>query len=279
MTSLTILDLPIRDIDVPTDRARTFDEAGAQMLAGIIADQGLHHPIRVLANGDRYTLVSGLSRLRAFEILARETIPASLSDAVDANAARLEELMENLGRSELIALDRCQHLYRLKRAWDESCVRPLVEVLTEEGGKSFPTPESEHEVYGFASTVAEKVGLSKRYINLSVKIWTSLTACAVSRLPGTDLADKMTELRALSEQQPGKQRQILDLILGDDHPEIHNVASALAYLEGGVQPSGDEMRLQVLRKSVAALPDQVFDRLIAENADRTIASLKRMGRI
>lgn len=60
---------------------------------------------------------------------------------------------------------------------------------------------------------------------------------------------------------------------------ISNVAGALAFLAGGVQPTGGEVRLEGLRKSVAALPDQVFDRLISENADRTIASLTRLGRI
>lgn len=279
MTSLTILDLPIRDIDVPAERARTFDEAGAQMLAGVIADQGLHHPIRVLANGDRYTLVSGLLRLRAFEILARETIPASLSDARDADAARLEEVMENLGRSELIALDRCQHLYRLKQAWDASRARPLTEVLSEEGGKSFPTPDAGQEVYGFASSVAEKIGLSKRYINLSVKIWTNLTAQAVSRLPGTDLAGKMTELRALSEQKPALQRQILDLILGEDHPDIQNVAAALAHLDRGAPVSAIEKQTEAVKTAFGKLTDAALDLVVSAQADRVMASLKRLGRI
>jgi len=40
----------------------------------------------------------------------QETIAARVSDAETDDQARLQEVMENLGRNELIALDRC-HLF------------------------------------------------------------------------------------------------------------------------------------------------------------------------
>lgn len=279
MTLLTILDLSIRDIDIPADRARDYDEAGAHLLAGVIAAQGLQHPIRVRNSGDRYTLISGLLRLRAFELLQRDTIPASLSSADSDEAARLEEVMENLGRAELIALDRCHHLYELKKAWEAAKARPLAEALTEEGGKTFPTHDDQVEIFGFAHAVAEKVGLSKRSINMAVKIWTDLTADAVSRLPGTKLATKQTELKALSEQKPTMQRRILDLILGDEQPDIENVGAALEFLTGGTAPTPFEKQYHAIAQGIRALPDDSLDRLLAENADRVLASLKRQGRI
>lgn len=279
MSNVEILDLSIKDIVIPADRARDYDEDHARALAALIQAQGLLHPIRVRAVGDGYSLISGLHRLRAHEMNGWGTIPATVSDAEDVNVARLEEVMENLGRAELIALDWCHHLYELKKAWSAAQVKPLVEVLCGEGRKSFPTSEQEPEVFGFASAVAEKIGLSKRYINLGVKIWTSLTADAAARLPGTDLARKMTELKALSEQKPPVQRRILDLILGDEHPDIQNVAGALAFIGGGVEVSPVERQFQAINTAFGKLADDALDMVVQNNADRMIASLKRIGRL
>ena len=279
MTSLTILDLAIRDIDVPDNRARDYDEADAHMLAGVIAEQGLHHPIRVRQIGDRYRLISGLRRLRAYELLQRDMIPASISTAESDEAARLEEVMENLGRAELIALDRCHHLYELRKAWEAAKARPLVEVLADGGGKSFSTFDDQPEVFGFARSVAEKVGLTKQAINMAVKIWTDLSPASRLRLVGTKLATKQTELKALSEEPAARQVRILDLILGSGHSEIENVAAALAYLENGIQPTALERKFRALSEGLKALPEASLDLLLVENEERIIASLKRRGRI
>jgi ParB family chromosome partitioning protein len=280
LKTLDIHDLPITSIVVPANRARDYDEAGAQMLAGIIAAQGLHHPIRVRPTGDRYTLISGLMRLRAFELLQRDTIPASLSGAASDEAARLEEVMENLGRSELIALDRCHHLHELKRVWQ------AMHPGSTHGGdrksikvQSLHLDPSEPEVFGFAEIVAERMGLSRRTIFAAVKIWTGLTAASRLRLVGTKLATKQTELKALSEEPAPRQAKILDLILGDERPDIENVAAALAYLENGIQPTALERKFRALSDGIKALPDESLDLLLVENEERVIASLKRRGRI
>jgi len=118
MSKMMILELPVSSIDVPEDRARDYDEGWAQMLAVVIAVQGLHHPIRVRQNGDRYTLISGRHRLQAFELNQSASIPATVSTAETDDDARMEEVMENLARNELTALDRCHHLYELKVVWD-----------------------------------------------------------------------------------------------------------------------------------------------------------------
>ncbi len=279
MTSLTILDLSIRDIDVPADRARDYDKTDAQMLAGVIAEQGLHHPIRVRQIGDRYRLISGLRRLRAHELLQRAMIPASVSAAESDEAARLEEVMENLGRAELIALDRCHHLYELKRAW--LALHP--EAAAGGDRKSIKAQtlrfDSDGEIFGFSKAVAEKVGLSVRTIETGVKIWTDLAPTSRPRLVGTKLADKQTELKALSEEPAARQARILDLILGSEHPEIENVAAALAYLENGIQPTALERKFRAISEGLKALPEASLDLLLVENEERILASLKRRGRI
>lgn len=283
MTSLSILDLPIRDIDVPADRARDFDQTSAEMLAGVIAAQGPHHPIRVRPNGDRYTLISGLLRLRAFELLQRDMIPASVSRAETDAAARLEEVMENLGRAELIALDRCHHLYELKKAW--LALHPEAAAGGDHGnqhtgGKTQTLRfASDVEIFGFGKRMADKIGLSVRTIETGVKIWTDLAPSSRLRLAGTDLATKQTELKALSEEKPAMQVKILDLIFGDEHPDVQNVNAALAFLERGRELTPAEKQFRAVDTAFGKLEDAALDMVLASHVTRVIGGLKRLGHI
>lgn len=272
MTSLSILDLLIRDIDVPEDRARDYDENTALALAASIAAQGLQHPIRVRRTGDRYQLVSGLRRLRAYELNQQATIPATITAADSDDAARLEEVMENLGREELIALDRCHHLYELKVVWERMYPETKAGVA---GGKARQGTAS--EIFSFAAITAERMGLSQRAIQIAVKIWQGLSPTSRARLAGTALATKQTELKALSEEGPARQARILDLILGDEAPE--NVQQALDFMNTGVVQNSTEKRFIAVSRTFAALDDATFDAVLSAHEERVIASLKRRGRI
>ncbi|MEB3417583.1 ParB N-terminal domain-containing protein [Salipiger manganoxidans] len=277
MTTMTYLDLPLAQIDIPDDRARSYDAASAEALAAIIAAQGLMHPITVRQVGDRYRLVAGLHRYQAFRINGAEIIPARLSTAETDEAARLEEVMENLGRAELSALDRCQHLFELKCIYDAQ--HPgASQPGRRANGKSFPISDDKAEVFGFAADTAEKVGLSKRAINLAVKIWTNLAPTVRQQLVGTAVARKQTELKALSELDPRKQQQVLDVIL-DPETEASNVAGAIEALAGGVSEVSTEKRFKAVREAFGKLPDAALDMVVSAEADRVIASLKRLGHI
>ena len=98
MNTLDVRAIPLDLIDVSDDRARSFSIETAQVLSKTIQAQGLMHPIRVLPTGDRYLLISGRHRLEAFRINEAETIPATVSTADSPEAARTEEVMENLAR-------------------------------------------------------------------------------------------------------------------------------------------------------------------------------------
>lgn len=282
MTTDDTKSLPIDAIYVPEDRARSFDPEWAEALSGLIAHSGLLHPITVRRDGDRYRLVAGRRRLAACKLLGKLRIPCRISDANSDDDARLEEVMENLGRQELIALDRCQHLYELKLVWERKYPH------TAHGGdtrseqaktkrQTLPFDPNAEEIFGFARANAEKVGLSQRTIRLAVAIWEGLSQASRDRLGRTDLARKQTELKALSELCHKQQAEVLDLVLGE--ADVTNVAGALEALEGGVVPNAVEKQLAALRKQVSALPEPVFDRLIIDNADRIIAALRRQGRL
>ncbi len=271
-------DIALTDIILPEDRARSYDPLKAEALAGSIEAQGLLHPITVRKEGAKYRLVCGFHRFKAMEISKASTISAMITD-LDDDAARLAEVMENLARAELIALDRCQHLYELKQVYERMYPE------AKHGGdrksekikvQSLHFDPDMPEVFGFAEHIAEHIGLSKRSIYLAVKIWKGLSKETREALYMTDLAKKQTELKALSELSARKQAQVLELIFAEDN-EIRNVASAVAAIDGGVVLTPSAREFERIRVGLEGLPEESFDRLIGAQADRVIASLKRTG--
>ncbi|MDR5655563.1 chromosome partitioning protein ParB, partial [Xinfangfangia sp. LG-4] len=180
---------------------------------------------------------------------------ALLSSAASDDEARLEEVMENLGRYDLTALDRCHHLYDLKQIHERKYPQAKHggdRGNQHTGGKihTVDLATGAPEIFGFAKAVAEKIGLSRSAIAKAVKIWADLYPPLRRRLHGSPIADKQTELKALSELGINDQVRVVDLILGEDHPEIVNVAGALAYLAGGVQPTAEEKRFTAIRDTL-----------------------------
>lgn len=279
---MEILNLPLASIEVGSDRARDLDPDWAEGLAGSIQQQGLMQPIIVRRHGDGYRLVAGLHRLEAVRQLGHEVIEARVTEAASDDSAKLTEVMENLARHELIALDRCHHLYDLKQVWERMYPQAA------HGGdrksavikwQSLPLDPDTPEVFGFSDAVAEKIGLSARTIRLAVKIWSGLYAPVRQRLRGTDLARKQTELKALSELPKHVQVKVLDAIENPELPDVGNVAQALDYLGGTIACDPIEKRFAAVSKTIAALDDDTFDSVIAAHEDRVMASLKRRGRI
>lgn len=81
-----------------------YDPIEVRALADSIEEYGLLQSIVVRRDGDRYTLVAGHTRLEAFKLLGRDTIPANIIDVSDTEMAALA-LIENVQRSELHPLE------------------------------------------------------------------------------------------------------------------------------------------------------------------------------
>ncbi len=273
------LNLPLDLIEVGADRARPLDPSTVGVLAGSIREQGLLQPIVVRRIGSgAYRLIAGNHRLAAFRLLGRETIPAMLSEADSDDAARLAEVMENLGRNELIALDRCHHLFELKQVWERMYPE------TKHGGDrskihTVDFAGNDPEIFGFARANAEKIGLSRSAISKAVRIWTGLAPPIRTRLRGTNLATKQTELKALSELKPDRQEKVLNLILGEKHPEIKNIAAALAFLGSGLELTSLEKQFRAADTAIKKLGDDALTMVVSSNAERLISALQKLGRI
>ena len=95
------MEIPVASIiPSPTQARRDFAPVELKELADSISAEGLLQPIVVRRHADKYQLIAGERRWRAFQLLGIKSIPARISVASDASSAVLG-LIENLQREGL----------------------------------------------------------------------------------------------------------------------------------------------------------------------------------
>ncbi|GGB55351.1 hypothetical protein GCM10011316_29260 [Roseibium aquae] len=250
----TFADVPVRAIRVPDDRLRSFDPDWAAVLAEMFLDSGQQTPIDLLAEGKGFVLISGLHRLEAAKLLrwseiAAQIVPEDIFPSSDV--LRRRELLENLARKDLNALERCEGLAELK------AVHELLYPETRKGGdrKSRAFQEAQKNqtaIFAFCHHAAETTGLSDRAVRLAITIWQGLAPDSRARLKGTPLANKQSDLKALSELAAETQSRVLDLILAPV-PKAMSVADALVVLAGRPPLSEAEKLFKSVSNSLSKL--------------------------
>ena len=107
-TSRTALELPLASISVNPHQARTYwDEEKLQELAMSIQANGIVQPVIVRRTPTGYQLIAGERRYRASKKLGKETIPAFVREATDAQMLELA-LVENIHRADLNPIERAK---------------------------------------------------------------------------------------------------------------------------------------------------------------------------
>ena len=105
--------IKLDDIDAPANASRFDpDDEAITNLAQSIHSLGLLQPIVVTPIGDRYRLVAGNRRCRAFRMLGEELIPAHIVPLPSADEA-LATITENLQRAQLRPLEEAAALQDL----------------------------------------------------------------------------------------------------------------------------------------------------------------------
>jgi len=274
MMKTEVQKVKISDISIPGNRARELNEAWVETLVGMIEQSGLINPISVIKLEDGYQLVSGHHRLAAFITMEREEIPARLSQAQNADEARLEEVIENIGRNELNALDRARHLFELDRVYKS--LHPELE----RGGdrKSKDAKENQSAIFALRSELLEKVGLSRRSFEMAVSLWRGLSEASKASIQGTWLADHQAGLKQLASKKPGLQKKVCD-ILFSKNPGATNVPDALLLLEKGRLPDYYEKKYGAINKALRGLKNKELDMLFGLHEPMIMDWLKRTGRI
>ena len=101
----------------PFQPRKAISEEQLAELAESIRAEGLLQPIVVRRAGDRYQLIAGERRWRAFQLLKLKTIPARVLEASDASSATLT-LIENLQREGLNPIEEAYGYASLIRDFD-----------------------------------------------------------------------------------------------------------------------------------------------------------------
>jgi ParB family chromosome partitioning protein len=101
----------------PYQARREISPAHLSELAESIRSEGLLQPIVVRKAGDKYELIAGERRWRAFQLLKIKTIPVRLHEASNASSAALG-LIENLQREGLNPLEEAYGYASLIRDFD-----------------------------------------------------------------------------------------------------------------------------------------------------------------
>jgi ParB family chromosome partitioning protein len=274
MQNTSVENIKIVDITIPSDRARELNESWVEALAGMIEQSGLINAISVIKTDEGYQLVSGYHRLAAFITLERGEIPARLSRATNADEARLEEVIENIGRNELNALDRAQHLFQLDQVY-----KTLHPALAQGGDqKSEEAKENRSPILGLRSEILESVGLSRTAFFRAIAIWKGLSEATKATIQGTWLADHQAGLQQLASEKPAMQKKVCDLLFATP-PKATNVADALTLLELGKLPDYHEKKYASINKALNGLKAEELENVFSVHEIKIMDWLKRTGRV
>jgi ParB family chromosome partitioning protein len=246
MGKSTFPTIAIADIEIPENRARQLDDAWVEVIAGMLEHTPLLHPVRLREVDGKFRLVAGNHRLAAYILLERTEIPYTLSQAESDEEARLEEVLENLGRNELKSLDRAQHLYEMKEAYE------AIHPETKQGGdrKSEAAKDNQNVIIPFWSEAANHTGLSASAIQKAIKIWKSLSAATKREVRPTWIADHQATLLGLSKLSAHMQKKVLPYLV---EKQAANVEEALVLSEHKKLPGALEKKFQSIDRSLRTL--------------------------
>lgn len=259
MTPQTVTIISLTDINIG-ERLRKIDTAHAEGIAESIRQCGrVVQPISVRKEkkGDQFSLIGGAHRIEAARLAGLDKIPAFIHEGVDDLSARLMEIDENLCRHELNALDRAVFLAERQTIYEE--LHPNTKAGVAGANARFGNA---NDTMSFASDVAEKIGLSARSIQRSVRIYTRLSSDLRERLALTSLANKQGELLELSNRPQEEQLQIVDALTRTDNP-CKSITEALKEIhKDAVALDPEEAMLQRLKDLWERVPQRVKNRFI-----------------
>ena len=191
----------------PYQPRREIDPRHVEELAKSIQSEGLLQPIVVRAKGAKYELIAGERRLRAFEFLKLENIPARVIEASDASSATLA-LIENLQRENLNPIDEALGYASLVRDFDLT-----QEAVAERVGKGRASIANAlrllslgTEVQGFLSRRLISTGHAKVLLGLESDEQRKLLARQIIET-GMRVREAEQKVRRLKESSGGSAKQ------------------------------------------------------------------------
>ena len=111
-SSMLIKNIPINKIsDNPFQPRKKYPKKELRLLAKSISERGLLHPVSLVKIQDRYTLVAGHRRFRAFKLLHRKTIPGIIRKNSTEKDLALDLAIENALRKDFSPAEKGQSIF------------------------------------------------------------------------------------------------------------------------------------------------------------------------
>ncbi|WP_346915104.1 ParB N-terminal domain-containing protein [uncultured Roseibium sp.] len=274
---MTDRSIKIDDISVPEGRLRDVDPEWAATLAGMFEEVGHKAPIDVERTEAGFKLVAGGHRLAAAKLLKWKEIKARvLEPKTDQPAAemRLHEILENLARKDFNALERCEALFELKRVYE--ALHPETKNGGKRGNQHTGGEKRQIAIFAFCQNATDTTGLSRRSVELAVQIFEGLSKETRERLKGTALAQKQSDLKALSVLNAADQKKVLGLLFAEP-PQAASVGDAVILAEGKKLPSASEKMFRSTQDNLSKLPKASRVILFKHYQKEIVALAKKEG--
>lgn len=267
-----------RIVPDPAQPRRTFDPVRLEELATSISLEGVLQPIvvRYDETDDIYVIVHGERRWRASREAGQKTIPAIVRE-VDEEHRLIQQLMENVVREDLNAVDRAQALRALKQQMDDAPWESVAGAVGIRRSRLFQLlgteklPDDIQEDIR-AGRLSEKQ--SRALQGLSMDAQLALRDSILADDLTADEAMRLARALKAAETQPGALPPVVLLadLRGTQAPPVRDV-DALTLLAGieaaATGNDADRKRLAELADAAWAAP---FDQ---ERLDLQVAALAR----
>lgn len=216
------IDVPIAAIAV-VDRLRAPDPRAVAALQADIAERGLRQPIEVASETTAATswrLVSGAHRLAACTALGWKMIPAFEVQGTADELLR-DELLENLARSELSALERAIFAAELRLLWHRAHPE------AGPGGDRRSDGYQDRNVRSWFSAAAERTGWSAATLQRAATIGARIDREAAGLLRGTAVEHLQNDLEKLARESAATQRALTRLVRDRGMPGLRGAFDVL----------------------------------------------------
>lgn len=224
--------IPLDQIEVG-ERLRSVDADWVSLIAASMREHGQRAPLEVRklkvaeatkCGGKKFGLIAGAHRKAALHEIGADTAACVVLKVTDLEA-QLLEIDENLCRRELSPLDRATFLAERKRVYEE------LHPETKHGGdrRSDQSEEVFALIASFTTATAERLGLTKRSIEIAVARHRNIVPDVRQTISSTWIAGSGAQLDALAKETPEMQRRIADFIV--QWPGVRQVGEIVRQIE------------------------------------------------
>lgn len=255
----------IADIDA-SKRLRPVTEAGVESLMASIGEVGvMKDAIHVRQRRDgTLALIAGGHRMEAGTRLGWEEIEAKVWTDVTDDWARLMEIDDNLAGAEMNALDTAVFLAERKRVYEK------LHPETRAGVAGAKARWDASDIVSFASSTADKFGLSKRQVERIIAAGVSLESEEVGLLRSAPKPVTLKDLAEISKiSEISERRQVVLKLHGGKVRSAADARKSIAQEQGRapISPDPSDAAYHTLADAWKRAPAAVRRRFLTEHGD------------